>query len=89
MALYLSSSSSSSQAQAAHLASLVEPLMLRRLGRDVRPPGPAAASGGGGGGGRGVLEVQLPVDMSAEQVDCYKTLLARCYETLADPKPSR
>jgi hypothetical protein len=63
--------------------------MLRRLRRDVHPPTPGAVAAAGGGGGGGVLEVQLPVDMSPEQMDCYRTLLARCYETLADPKPSR
>ncbi len=36
-----------------------------------------------------IREVQLPVELSAAQAECYRTTLARYYETLADPKPAR
>lgn len=64
--------------QAAHLCAMMEPNMLRRLAKDVRPQQVPLCA-----------EVQLPVDMTPFQADCYKTMLARCYETLADPKPAR
>lgn len=60
---------------------LLEPLLLRRLRSEV--PGsiqlPHVPT----------IEVSLPVELSQEQQDCYRTVLARFYEVLADPRPPR
>lgn len=65
-------------AQATWLAQLLLPHTLRRQACELRPlPPPLAA------------EVQLPVGMTPYQLEAYKTLLARGYETLADPRPAR
>jgi hypothetical protein len=53
--------------------------MLRRCLRELRPVNPHLP----------VAEVQLQVDCSAAQAEAYKTLLARNFEVLADPKPPR
>jgi hypothetical protein len=53
--------------------------MLRRCLRELRPSNPQLP----------VAEVQLQVDCSAAQAEAYKTLLARNFEVLADPKPPR
>lgn len=51
--------------------------MLRRLRADVGPPAPA------------LLEVTLPVELTAPQAACYRNVLTRFYELLSDPKPPR
>ena len=55
--------------------------MLRRLrsevGASVNPPGVPT------------VEVSLPLDLSREQRQCYRAVLARFYEVLADPRPPR
>jgi hypothetical protein len=53
--------------------------MLRRCLRELRSANPQLP----------VAEVQLQVDCSAAQAEAYKTLLARNFEVLADPKPIR
>lgn len=59
------------------LRQLVDPLCLRRprslLGGQVLPGG----------------EVRIPVRLTSAQVAAYRTVLARSYELLSDPKPSR
>jgi hypothetical protein len=67
--------------QAAHLATLVEPHMLRRFLRDMRPAQLQQQLP--------VAEVQLQVDYTPQQAEAYKTLLVRNFEVLADPKPPR
>lgn len=65
--------------QAAYLASLIEPYSLRRCLRELRPAHAQLP----------VAEVQLQVDYTPQQAEAYKTLLARNFEVLADPKPPR
>lgn len=36
-----------------------------------------------------LLEVALPVELTAPQAACYRTVLTRFYELLSDPKPPR
>lgn len=67
--------------QAAHLASLVEPHMLRRFLRDLRSPQQRQQLP--------VAEVQLQIDLTPQQAEACKTLLVRNFEILADPKPPR
>jgi hypothetical protein len=67
--------------QAAQLAALVEPHLLRRHLRDLRPPQQQQQLP--------VAEVQLQVDFTPAQAEAYKALLVRNFEVLADPKPPR
>lgn len=67
--------------QAAQLASLIEPHLLRRHLRDLRSPQAQQQLP--------VAEVQLQVDFTPQQAEAYKALLVRNFEVLADPKPPR
>lgn len=65
--------------QQAKLFTMVEPHCCKRMGRVAHahaPQGPRK-------------ELLLPVELSAQQAECYRTLLARYYEILADPKVPR
>jgi hypothetical protein len=64
--------------QSVWLSQLLAPHTLRRAAAELRPLPPAP-----------VAEVQLPVGVTPYQAEAYKTLLARGYETLADPRPAR
>lgn len=67
-----------SEAEAcARLTALVQPHCCRRLGPSVHPSPPLCR------------EVVVPVELSRPQADAYRTVLARSYEVLADPKPPR
>ncbi|KAK9823247.1 hypothetical protein WJX72_001331 [[Myrmecia] bisecta] len=63
--------------QAAVMKPLIEPHMLRRARSSVAQPALPRR------------EITLPVELAGEQAQCYRTVLARFYEMLADPKPPR
>ena len=56
---------------------MLEPLCLRRVRADMGAPVAP------------VLEFSLPADLTLEQCTCYRAVLTRFYEVLADPKPPR
>ena len=56
---------------------MLEPLCKRRVRAEVGAPVAP------------VLEFALPAELSPEQRGCYRTVLTRFYEVLADPRPPR
>jgi hypothetical protein len=56
---------------------MLEPLCKRRVRAEVGAPVALP------------LEIALPADPSPEQRSCYRTVLTRFYEVLADPRPPR
>ena len=56
---------------------MLEPLCKRRVRAEVGAPVAP------------VLEFALPAELSPEQRSCYRTVLTRFYEVLADPRPPR
>ena len=63
--------------QAQHIRPMLEPLCKRRVRAEVGAPVAP------------VLEFALPAELSPEQRGCYRTVLTRFYEVLADPRPPR
>lgn len=59
------------------IVELLTPSILRRQRAEVEQPVPARA------------EVQVPVTMTEDQAECYRKVLGRFYDILADPKMHR
>ena len=63
------------------MGQMLDPIVMRRLRSEVGSPiNPPEVP---------TIEVSLPVDLSREQRECYRAVLARYYELLTDPKPPR